>query len=413
MTTPFLIAGAGIGGLSTALALAQSGIASTVVERAPAIREVGAGLQLSPNAFRAFSRLGVSEAMDQISFRPRALRLIDSQSAQELSRQTLGAPFEARFIHPYRVAYRADVQQVLLDAVRTLPELVTVRLGHGVKDYRQDDSGVIAILDSGEELRGEALVGADGLWSDVRARMLGRAPPASEGHIAYRALLSADEVPPGLLTDEVQVWVGPGHHLVCYRLRGGRLFNIVAIFESARDLKGWDTAGDPLELERGFEGACDVVLGLIRQIRDWRMWTLHDREPAPRWADGRVVLLGDAAHPMLPYLAQGACMAIEDAVRLADEVAADLTNLPRAFVSYQAARLPRTTSVQQAARETGVVNHARGEARLRRNEGLAKREADDYEAIAWLFTGEAARPDQARGSEIGVFGRHVEAPASL
>jgi len=407
MTEPILVAGAGIGGLGVALALARQGIACRVIERAAEIREVGAGLQLGPNGFRAFERLGVAEAMDAISFKPRSVRLIDSVEGVELSRQTLGDPFEARFHHPYRVAYRADVQKVLLRAVEACADLVSISVGDGVRDIVQDDGCVRVALDSGGLVSGAALIGADGLWSAVRGHVLRPEPPRPSGHIAYRAVLAIEAVPAALLTDDVQVWIGPGHHLVCYKLRGGALFNIIAIFHSDRAVNGWDTEGDPAELRQGFAEACPPVRGLVDQIDHGRMWALCDRDPEPGWSRGRVTLLGDAAHPMLPYLAQGACMAIEDGVTLADELAASPDDPASAFLAYEQARFARTASVQQAARETGVINHASGVARERRNAALLLRRSDDYEAIAWLYGGQGPRPAAAVGSEIGIFGRRT------
>ena len=410
MAEPILIAGAGIGGLSAALALARRGIPSRIVERASEIREIGAGLQLGPNGFRAFERLGIAEAMDAISFKPDAIRLIDSVENVELSRQTLGAPFEARFHHPYRVGYRADVQIVLLEAVQACSDLVTIELGDGVRQIAERGDHVEVVLDSGRSLSTPLLIGADGIWSQVRGHLFGSEPPRPSGHIAYRAVLPVAEVPAALLTDDVQVWIGPGHHLVCYKLRGGSLFNIIAIVHSDREVQGWDTLGDKAELRRGFADACALVRQLVDQIDHGRMWGLCDRDPMAGWSQGRITLLGDAAHPMLPYLAQGACMAIEDAVTLADEIAASPGDTVQALARYEAARFARTASVQTAARETGVINHATGEARERRNAFLAGRRADDYESVAWLFGGTGARAENASGAEIGIFGRHA-APA--
>jgi len=405
MTDPILIAGAGIGGLGVALALARQGIACRIIERAPEIREVGAGIQLGPNGFRAFERLGVDEAMDAISFRPRSVRLIDSVDGVELSRQTLGALFEARFHYPYRVAYRADVQKALLAAVQARAGLVSISVGDGVREIVQEDGSVKVTLDSGALVSGPALIGADGLWSVARGHVLRPEPPRTSGHIAYRAVLAVDAVPATLLTDDVQVWIGPGHHLVCYKLRGGAIFNIIAIFHSDRAVNGWDTEGDRTELRRNFAQACAPVRGLIEQIDHGRMWALSDRDPEPGWSRGRVVLLGDAAHPMLPYLAQGACMAIEDGVTLADRLAAAPDDPQSAFRAYEEARFARTASVQLAARETGAINHASGAERERRNAALLTRRSDDYEAIAWLFGGDGPRPAAAAGDEIGIFGR--------
>ena len=411
MTKPIIIAGAGIGGLSAALALARQGIDCRLIERAPEITEIGAGLQLGPNGFRAFRRLGIEREMDAISFRPDAIRLIDSTANIELSRQTLGEPFEQRFGSPYRVGYRADVQAVLLDAVRRHSDRITITLGDAVEQVAQGDERVTVMLASGETLEGLALIGADGIWSRVREHLFGAAPPRSSGHIAYRAVLPVERLPAAIATDDVQLWIGPGHHLICYKLRRGTLFNIVAIIHGARDVQGWDTKGDAEELRHGFAGASAPVQEIISYIEHGRIWALNDRDPMPGWSQGRVTLLGDAAHPMLPYLAQGACMAIEDAVSVADAIAADPGDVPAALKTYEAARFARTASVQVAARETGVINHASGAERERRNAFLAARRSDDYESVAWLFGGDGPRPEASAGADIGIFGRHREADA--
>ena len=404
-TGRILIAGAGIGGLSAALALARRGLRSYIIERAPEIQEIGAGVQIGPNAFRAFTRLGIAAEMAAISFAPGALVLLDSVTGTELSRQTLGLPFEAAFGHPYRVAHRADVQLALLKAAQKLPEWISIGLGDGLAVFTQHDGGVAVTLESGKTLIGSALIGADGIRSAVRAQSLDAAPPRNSGHVAYRAVLKIEDVPRDLLTDNVQIWIGPGHHLVCYKLRQGRLFNIVAMIESDRQEEGWNTQGDPAALAAGFAEAGPAVQALLGQISNWRLWTLCDREPAPGWSQGRVTLLGDAAHPTLPYLAQGACMAIEDAVALADALA-DTADIETALRNYESARFARTASVQLAARRTGEVNHARGAAREARNAELLRRGASaDYGAIAWLYGSDGPQPDQERQSNFSVFGK--------
>lgn len=403
---PILIAGAGIGGLAAALAAARRDLRCHIVERAPEIQEVGAGLQLGPNAFRAFQRLGLTAQMDAVSFKPEVIRLMDSVEGRELSRQTLGAPFEARFGHPYRVAFRPDVQMTLLEAVRSPGLPVDLTLGDGVAAFDQDGECVTVVLESGRRLRGSALVGADGLRSRVRAAVLGDAPPRFSGHAAYRAVLPVEDVPAALLTDDVQVWIGPGHHLVCYKLRGGRLFNLIAVIRSADSTDGWDTVGDAAELQGGFADDCEAVRSLVRLVDRGRTWALCDRDPSPGWTQGRVTLLGDAAHPMLPYVAQGASMAIEDAVHLADALA-ETPDVEEALARYEAARLPRTASVQRLARETGDVNHLDGAPREARNAALARRAADDYEGVAWLFGGDGPKPDGG-GAGLSIFARSLQ-----
>jgi 2-polyprenyl-6-methoxyphenol hydroxylase-like FAD-dependent oxidoreductase len=401
MTQQVIVIGAGIGGLAAALALARQGVRVRVIERASEIREAGAGIQTGPNAFRAFARLGVGDQMEAIGFRPGAIRLLDSLTDQELSCQTLGQAFEARFEYPYRVAFRADVQRVLLQAALALPDLIEITLGDGFTSFEQDPDGVAVLLDSGATVQGTALIGADGIHSRVRGQVLSEAPPLASGYIAYRAVLPVAEIPEHLLTDDVQVWVGPYHHLVCYKLRRGQLFNLVAIFRSARTGTGWDATGSQSELMAEFAGVSAKVSELLMQIRDWKVWVLYDRDPEPGWSEGRATLLGDAAHPMLPYLAQGACMAIEDAVVLGDQFSQAPT-IPEAFAAYERLRYPRTSAVQLAARRAGVINHVDGAERDVRNEALTRQKSDDYEAVAWLFEGADSPAGQPEGG-YGVF----------
>ncbi|HEY2662054.1 MAG TPA: FAD-dependent monooxygenase [Caulobacteraceae bacterium] len=401
MSQQVIVAGAGIGGLAAALALARQGVGVRIIERAAEIREVGAGVQIGPNAFRAFARLGVGDQMDAIGFRPSAIRLLDSLTGQELSRQTLGDAFEARFQHPYRVAFRADVQEVLLREVQALPHMIEITLGDGIAAFAQMGEAITAVLESGATVKGAGLIGADGIRSRVRGQLLGEVDPRASGYVAYRALLPVAEMPEHLQTDEMQVWVGPLHHLVCYKVRRGELFNLVAIFRSDRTDTGWDATGAQSELMAGFAGVTSSVRDLLMQIRDWKVWVLYDRDPEAGWSHGSVTLLGDAAHPMLPYLAQGACMAIEDAVVLADKVVMGPT-LSEAFSAYEQARYPRTSAVQMAARRAGVINHAAGAEREARNAALARQRSDDYEAVAWLFDGAGSPAGQPEGG-YGVF----------
>jgi 3-hydroxybenzoate 6-monooxygenase len=398
---PIVIAGAGIGGLSAAISLARHGFAVTVYERVAQLREVGAGIQLGPNAFRMFERLGVQHAMQEIAFEPRAIVLMDSLSGFEICRQRLTGSFQSRFGYPYRVGHRTDVQKVLLQAARSYPDRVELRLGEGVRSFVQTERNVTVALESGATAVASALIGADGLWSVVRQAILGDGPPRVSGHIAYRAVLSAPDISPDLLSDNVEVWVGPRHHLVCYKVSGGKSLNIVAIFHSSRYLEGWDTSGDAAELNAGFADACPRVRRLLSLVQTWRMWVLCDRDPMPGWSRGRVTLLGDAAHPTLPYLAQGACMALEDAVSLADRIAREPDNIPAALSEYERVRLERTASVQQTAREMGEIYHADGQAREARNRALAARDPDDHEPNAWLFGTDGPRDTTSTTSFFG------------
>ena len=355
---PIIIAGAGIGGLSAAIALARHGFAVRVYERVAQLREFGAGIQLGPNAFRMFERLGVQDAMEEIAFQPRAIVMMDSLTGSEICRQRLNESFQRRFGYPYRVGHRADVQKVLLQAARSYPDSLELRLGESIRSFAQTEYDVTVTLESGGTSVASALISADGLWSVVRQAILGDGPPHVSGHIAYRAVLPAAEIPGDLLSDNVEVWVGPRHHLVCYKVSGGKSLNIVAIFHSSRYLEGWDTSGDAAELNAGFADACPRVRRLLGFVQTWRMWVLCDRDPMRDWSRGRVTLLGDAAHPMLPFLSQGAAMAIEDGYVLANELAKETDDPARALRRYQTARLPRASRVQLMSRKVARVNQA-------------------------------------------------------
>jgi 3-hydroxybenzoate 6-monooxygenase len=380
---PILIAGGGIGGLGTALALAHAGHAVRLFERAEAFRELGAGIQLGPNVFAMFDRLGVREAMVAQAAFPRALVMRCAVQGHEVARIPLeGMP--ARYGNPYAVIHRGDMLEVLLAACRETPG-ITLETSRSVTGFSQDDTGVTLRLETGETACGAALIGADGLWSRIRAQLLGDGPPTVSGHIAYRAVLPMDQVPAGIPRDLVQLWAGPRLHLVHYPLRRGELMNLVAVFHSDHYEEGWDQAGDPALLWRHFEGTRPEVRAMLEKIESWRFWVLCDREPKRGWVQGRVALLGDAAHPMLQYLAQGANMALEDAVCLADQLSLH-GEIPAALAAYEAARVLRTGRVQITARLFGELYHAAGVRAELRDQWLAGRDpVAAREGMAWLY----------------------------
>lgn len=385
---PILIAGGGIGGLAAALALANKGLPSIVLEQAPAFGEIGAGIQLGPNVHRVFERLGVEDAMRAIAFYPQNLIMNDSVTGEEVTRLPAGERFRAHFGKPYGVIHRADLHNVLLEACRARPALITLHAGTRVTDFADHGSHVTVETASRGTIRGSALIGADGLWSKVRERIVGDGPPRVSGHIAYRAVLKIDDVPPILepWMNDVVLWAGPRNHLVHYKLRRGELFNIVAVFHSDRYVEGWDSHGDPEELFRRFAGTRTEVQTLLNKIETWRMWVLCDREPVREWAKGRVVLLGDAAHPMLQYLAAGAGMAMEDALCLADFLEKNGGDLPKSFVDYPTARYLRTGRVQVTARYYGDIYHASGVVRELRNQALGGGTPEGaYRNMEWLY----------------------------
>jgi salicylate hydroxylase len=387
-STPTLIAGGGIGGLAAARALALKGYPSIVLEQASEFGEIGAGIQLGPNVDRVFERLQVADGMRDIAFYPENLIMNDSLTGEEVTRLPAGEKFRAHFGGPYGVIHRADLHAVLLDACRSMPELITLHAGVRVLDYTNHGDRVTVTTEGGETWEGSALIGADGLWSRIRNRIVGDGEPRVSGHIAYRAVLKIEDVPPILKPwmNDVVLWAGPKNHLVHYKLRRGELFNIVAVFHSDRYVEGWDAHGDPDELFKRFADTREEVRALLDKIETWRMWVLCDREPVRKWNDGRVVLLGDAAHPMLQYLAAGAGMAMEDAVCLSDFLEKNGGDVVKTFAEYPEARYLRTGRVQLTARFYGDIYHAAGVTRELRNMMLSGRDPEAaYKGMEWLY----------------------------
>jgi 2-polyprenyl-6-methoxyphenol hydroxylase-like FAD-dependent oxidoreductase len=309
------------------------------------------------------------------------------RTGETLLRIPLGDAARAAYGYPYGVIYRPDLHQVLLDACAMLPN-VTMRTGARVEWFEQAGDRVQVGLAGGEGLEGAALIGADGLWSKIREGVVGDGKPRVSGHIAYRAVLEREEVPAHLWHDGVLLWGGEKTHLVHYPVRRGELFNLVAVFHSAKYDEGWNTFGDPAELHERFAHAAPPVRQLLAKIETWRMWVLCDREPVKTWSDRRVTLLGDAAHPMLQYLAQGAGQAIEDAVVLQEALRSADGDVPEAFEKYQRARYLRTARVQLTARFYGDIYHASGVQRELRNQLLRSgQESRGFAGLSWLYHG--------------------------
>ncbi|MCC6888992.1 MAG: 3-hydroxybenzoate 6-monooxygenase [Hyphomicrobiales bacterium] len=385
---PILIVGGGIGGLAAAYTLARQGVPVRVLEQAPEFKEIGAGIQLGPNIFRVLEKVGLRDAVLADAHLPPGMEMRCALTGELVTRIPLqDRRFLERFEQPYAVIHRADIHGAILKACLANPR-VTLETQRTVETFEQDAQGVTAILQSGERVRGRALIGADGVWSKIREKIVGDGKPRVSGHIAYRAVLKKDEVPPDLWRPDVILWAGPRTHLVHYPLRRGELYNLVAVFHSDRYEEGWDSKADADLLWAHFKGQRPEVLRMLERIETWRMWVLCDREPVKDWSQGRVALLGDAAHPMLQYLAQGACMATEDAVCLAENVAAQPDDLPAAFRAYWKQRYLRTARVQIMARVYGDFYHARGPAAELRNQMLGGRTPEDaYDGIAWLYGG--------------------------
>ncbi|QBF33874.1 3-hydroxybenzoate 6-monooxygenase [Thalassococcus sp. S3] len=383
--THVVIAGGGIGGLAAAIGLAQKGVASTVLEKAPALGEIGAGIQLGPNAFHAFDTLGVGDAAREMAVYIDSLRLMDALSGQEITRIPLGDGFRARFGNPYAVVHRGELHGVFLRACEAHP-LVSLRTDAGVAGYEQDAASATAILQDGTRVTGDALIGADGLWSNIRTRLVGDGAPRVSGHTTYRSVIPTADMPEDLRWNAATLWAGPKCHIVHYPLSGGETFNLVVTYhnDAPEPVAGKPVSHD--EVRKGFEHVSPKARQIIDRGRDWKLWVLCDRDPVMGWVDQRVALLGDAAHPMMQYLAQGACMAMEDAVCLAHEVS-QADDITTALNTYQEKRRLRTARVQLQSRLIGEhVYHPDGAHAALRNAVMgAKDPGDWYDAIDWLY----------------------------
>jgi salicylate hydroxylase len=385
---PILIAGGGIGGLAAALGLAQKGHRVLVLERAAQLGEIGAGIQLGPNAFHAFDWLGVGDAARRMAVYIDALRLMDAMTGEDIATVPLGDDFRRRFRNPYAVVHRGDLHGVFLQACRASP-LVELRTGAEVVRYVQDETGVRAMLAGRDEVAGAALIGADGLWSKVRAQVVGDGRPRVTGHTTYRSVIPTDQMPDDLRWNAATLWAGPKCHIVHYPLSGWKVFNLVV---TCHNDAPEPVAGLPVSAEdvtRGFTHVCARARRIIEHGKDWKLWVLCDRDPVLNWTDGRVALLGDAAHPTLQYMAQGACMAMEDAVCLAHEVAAHRGDLVSAFEAYRARRVHRTARIQIQSRLIGdhIYHPAGGHAALRNAMMRAMSAEDYYDSLQWLYGG--------------------------
>ncbi len=385
---PILIAGGGIGGLAAALGLAQKGFRVAVLEKAAVLGEIGAGIQLGPNAFHAFDTLGIGEAARAMAVYIDKLRLMDALSAEEITHIDLGDAFRARFRNPYAVVHRGDLHGVFLKACRDHP-LIDLRTSGEVTSYDQDGSSVTACLASGDKINGALLIGADGLWSNIRRQVIGDGAPRVSGHTTYRSVIPTEQMPEDLRWNAATLWAGPKCHIVHYPLSGWKVFNLVVTYhnDAPEPVAGKPVSED--EVMQGFTHVHPRAQNIIRHGKDWRLWVLCDRDPNENWINGRVALLGDAAHPMMQYFAQGACMAMEDAVCLSQMLADHPDDLAAALETYRAQRFARTARVQLQSRLIGEhIYHPAGlHAELRNAIMNAKSSEDYYGHLAWLYGG--------------------------
>jgi len=383
-----LIAGGGIGGLATAVGLAGKGIASTVLEKSSRLGEIGAGIQLGPNAFHAFDYLGVGDRARELAVYVDGLRLMDALSGRQICTIPTTEAFRTRFGNPYAVVHRGDLHGVFLRACEA-HDLVELRTSAEVLGYEQDGSSVTARLADGTKVTGAALIGADGLWSNIRKAVVGDGPPRVSGHTTYRSVIPTEDMPRDLRWNAATLWAGPKCHIVHYPLKGWKMFNLVVTYHNnaPEPVAGESVTHD--EVRKGFEHIAPVAREIIERGRDWKRWVLCDRDPVMNWVDGRVALLGDAAHPMMQYLAQGACMAMEDAVCLSAEMEASGGDIGRALNGYSERRRLRTARVQLQSREVGthIYHPAGAHAALRDAIMGAKTPEQWFDTMAWLYAG--------------------------
>lgn len=393
-----VIVGGGIGGLANALALTQKGLRVRVLESAPEFGEVGAGLQIAPNCTRILDHWGLLDEVKSLGVLPENIVMKDAVDGSELSRLDL-KDVEERYGFPYMVIHRSDLHGTLLRACqRAGVDLVN---NVAVTGYEQTPGGAAALHSGGRE-EAPVVIAADGIRS-VGRRLLVDDEPVSSSYVAYRGAVPIEQVEAlGVSKRDVVVYVGPACHFVQYPLRGGEMFNQVAVFESPKAIAGEEDWGTPDELDAAFEGTCsDVRAGLPLMWRD-RWWRMYDREPIPNWIAGRVALSGDSAHAPLQYLAQGAVMAMEDAWVLAEHVGAQLASgvavdgldWDAALAAYNAVRPEHTRRVLTTARQWGEFWHHDGKKREWRNEVLRARDTHDYSFVDWLYGPTALTPDQ-------------------
>jgi 2-polyprenyl-6-methoxyphenol hydroxylase-like FAD-dependent oxidoreductase len=381
--SPVLIAGGGIGGLAAALALARRGFPVKVLEQSAQIGEIGAGIQLGPNAFSAFDALGIGERARRRAVHTDSLVMMDAVDASEVASMPVGEAFRRRFGNPYAVSHRADVHQSLLEGVQENRHIELVTSARVVKVEQRGDT-VSAIDSEGRSHRGAAMIGCDGVKSSVRAQFVND-PVRVSGHVVYRAVAAAATFPAELKLNAPCLWAGPDCHLVHYPLRGAEQYNVVVTFHSTKPEEWGVTEGSREEVMSYFTGIAPLPRKLLDLPKSWRRWATGDREPIGRWTFGRVTLLGDAAHPMLQYLAQGACMALEDAVTLGEALRRE-GDFERAFARYEAARIARTARVVLMTREMGRIYHAKGVERLVRNDLWKGRSPERfYDSLEWLY----------------------------
>ncbi len=381
---PVLVAGGGIGGLAAALALVRQGFSVQVLEQASQIGEIGAGIQLGPNAFHAFDALGVGDKTRSRAVFTDYMVMHDALDEYRVGQIPTGEAFRTRFGNPYAVIHRQDIHNSLLEGAQETGR-VEFFTSTRVESIEQSADAVTVTCGNGKTYTGTALIGADGVRSVVRAQYVND-PPRVTGHVVYRAVVDEKDFPDNLKWNAASIWVGPNCHLVHYPLRGGREYNVVVTFHS-RGKEEWGvTEGSKEEVQSYFQGICPKARQLIDLPKSWKRWATADREPIGQWTYGRATMLGDAAHPTTQYMAQGACMALEDAVTLGEALKKHGNDWPKALDHYQRSRITRTARIVLSGREMGRLYHAKGVERLVRNSLWKGRTPERfYDAMEWLY----------------------------
>jgi len=380
-----LIAGGGIGGLSAALALAQAGTPVQVLEQAAEFSEAGAGIQLGPNGVHVLRALGVADALEGSAVTPEGVHLIDARAGQCLTTVPLGPMAELRYGAPYWVLHRADLQRALLDALR-VNDNATIRQSFRVMSCTAEGQRVLATSEAGGTATGGALIGADGIRSRVRAAIGVSETPIYSGKSAWRLTVPLDEAATPMRQQAVGLWLSPRAHMVHYPVRGGAEVNVVVIVDDRDAPEGWNVPGAAEEFLPHLAGWPDTITGFLAGHGGWRRWALYDMAPPRRWALGRIALLGDAAHPVLPFLASGGVLAIEDAAVLSAALAASRGDVEAAFAAYARKRRPRAARVQAKSRRMGRVYHMGGMMRWSRNQVLTTQSPQDLmRRNDWLY----------------------------
>ncbi len=383
-TCRVIIVGGGIGGLAAALAVARQNVEVLLLEQAAEIAEIGAGIQLGANAFNALDWLGAGEAARGRTVFTEALTLMDAVDAKEIVRVETGDAYIKRFGNPYGVIHRADIHLSILEAVQGNP-LIKFRTSTHVQKIEQDANTVTVTDQNGARYTANALIGADGVKSVIRSSLIGDEARVT-GHVVYRAVVDVENMPADLRINSPVVWAGPHCHLVHYPLRGGRQYNLVVTFHSRQQEEWSVTDGSKEEVLSYFQEIHPLPRQMLDRPTSWRRWATADREPVERWSFGRATVLGDAAHPMTQYLAQGACQALEDAVVLGEALRVTGNDFVEAFKIYEQVRIPRSGRVVLAAREMGRIYHAKGvERQIRNSLWVGRTREQFYDAMQWLY----------------------------